>query len=165
MTVRRDHRMSDQTFSSRPDRMVPGVPLGIDEGLIRALVDDFYARVRSDPAIGPIFKARVENWEPHLETMRDFWSSVVLMSGRYKGKPIEAHMPLGLRPTHFFRWLHLFEKAANDTCPPHAAQLFIDRAHKIARSLHRGLGIAEPSIETGADPLPEILKPPDKLHP
>ena len=86
--------MSDQTYSSRPDRMGPGAPLGIDDVMIEALVDDFYARVRVDPAIGPIFKASVADWEPHLETMRDFWSSVVLMSGRYKGKPIEAHMPL-----------------------------------------------------------------------
>lgn len=134
--------MSDHSCSSRPDRMGPGVPLGIDDDMIRTLVDDFYVRVRVDPVIGPIFKSRIKEWEPHLKTMRDFWSSIMLMSGKYKGKPIMAHMPLGLRPTHFARWLHLFEQAAKDVCPPHAAQLVIDRAHRIAHSLHRGIGIA-----------------------
>ena len=147
--------MSDHSCSSRPYRMGPSVPLGIDDDMIEALVDDFYVRVRADPAIGPIFKSRITEWEPHLETMRDFWSSIVLMSGKYKGKPIMDHMPLGLRPTHFARWLHLFEQSAKDVCPPHAAQLFIDRAHRIADSLQRGLSITEPSANAVADPLPE----------
>jgi len=149
--------MSDHSCSSRPDRMGPGVPLGIDDDMIRALVDDFYVRVRADSAIGPIFKSSNTEWEPHLETMRDFWSSIMLMSGKYKGKPIMAHMPLGLRPTHFARWLHLFEQSAKDVCPPHAAQLFIDRAHRIAYSLCRGLGFSEPSAGAVADPLPQRI--------
>jgi hemoglobin len=148
--------MSDKTSSSRCYRVVPGAPLGINEDTIKRLVDDFYARVCIDPAIGPIFSARITDWEPHLETMRDFWSSVVLMSGKYKGKPIAVHIALGLRPTHFARWLHLFEQSAVEVCTPHAAELFIDRAHKIALSLRRGLNIGV--IESGdlTDPQPEM---------
>jgi len=89
--------------------------------------------------------------------MRDFWSSIVLMSSTYKGKPIMAHMPLGLRPTHFARRLHLFEQLAKDVSLPHAAQHFIDRAHGIAHSLRRGLGIAESSADAVADPSPERM--------
>lgn len=68
-----------------------------------------------------------------------------------------AHMPLGLRPTHFARRLHLFEQLAKDVSLPHAAQHFIDRAHGIAHSLRRGLGIAESSADAVADPSPERM--------
>jgi len=148
--------MSDQTSPSRYYRVSPGAPLGINEDTIKRLVDDFYARVCIDPAIGPIFSARITDWESHLETMHNFWSSVVLMSGKYKGKPIAIHITLGLWPTHFARWLHLFEQSAVEVCTPHAAELFIDRAHKIALSLRRGLNIGV--IESGdlTDPQPEM---------
>ncbi len=107
----------------------------IDEAMIRELVDDFYTKIRIDPALGPIFNAHVANWGPHLATMRDFWSGVALMTGRYKGKPMQKHAPLPLRTTHFVRWLHLFRESANSVCPPAAAAFFIDRAERVAESL------------------------------
>jgi hypothetical protein len=58
---------------------------GITEAMIERLVRGFYAKVRSDPALAPIFDARIQNWEPHLQQMCAFWSSVTLMSGRYHG--------------------------------------------------------------------------------
>ena len=56
---------------------------GITEPLIERLVREFYAKVRADAVLAPIFEARIEDWEPHLERMCAFWSSVALMSGRY----------------------------------------------------------------------------------
>ena len=67
---------------------------GITEAMIERLVRGFYAKVRSDPALAPIFDARIQNWEPHLQQMCAFWSSVTLMSGRYHGTPMVKHMPL-----------------------------------------------------------------------
>ena len=61
-----------------------------DESIHR-LVDEFYARVRDDAALGPVFANAIKDWEPHLATMRDFWSSVMLTSGRYKGNPVIKH--------------------------------------------------------------------------
>lgn len=55
-----------------------------DEGLSR-LVDAFYARVRSDEELGPIFNDAISDWPEHLEKLAAFWSSVMLTSGRYKG--------------------------------------------------------------------------------
>ena len=116
---------------------------GIDEPLIRRLVHGFYDAVRCDPLLGPVFAARVYDWEEHLEAMCDFWSGVALATGRYKGRPMQKHLPLGLSPVHFERWLALFAAAAERLCPPPAAAFFIARARRIAESLQ--LGIAHSS--------------------
>lgn len=111
---------------------------GIDEALISALVSRFYADVRADALLGPIFAEHVHDWDGHLALLADFWSGVALMTGRFKGKPIQVHEPLGLQPKHFERWLQLFRKAAEMTCPPAAAAFFSDRAERIAESLRAG---------------------------
>jgi hemoglobin len=44
----------------------------IDEAMIEHLVRDFCGRVRNDAVLGPIFAARIEDWEPHLQKMFAF---------------------------------------------------------------------------------------------
>jgi len=113
----------------------------ISEDMVRQLVHAFYVKVRDDATLGPIF-ARVigEDWGPHLAKMCDFWSSVMLMSGRYKGNPMIAHMRLKMvRPEHFAHWLQLFRATALEECPPPIAVQFIARADNIARSLQLGM--------------------------
>lgn len=113
----------------------------IDEQTIRSLVHAFYGRVRADGEIGPIFERVIgRDWDIHLAKMCDFWSSVMLLTGRYKGQPMVAHTRLKMiRPEHFARWLELFRQTANDLCPPEIATLFIARAENIARSLQLGM--------------------------
>src|SRR4051794_38276224 len=110
---------------------------GIDEAMIDRLVRTFYARARLDPLIGPIFESKVQDWESHFGRMCAFWSSVVLMSGRYHGRPMAAHLPLPVDTPHFDRWLEIFAATARDVCLPQAADHFIERAHRIADSLAR----------------------------
>jgi len=112
---------------------------GIDEAMIERLVRGFYVRIREDELLGPIFAARIQDWEPHLQRMFAFWSSVALMSGRYHGTPMVKHMPLPVDAGHFDRWLELFEAAANEICPPVAAAHFVERARRIAASLELGV--------------------------
>ena len=107
----------------------------ISEARISALVDDFYTKVRQDPEIGPIFNAVVDDWPHHLAVMKDFWSSVLLSSGRYKGNPMMRHLPLRLDPQHFERWLVLFAETAHEIFPPESAVLIIDTAHRIGQNL------------------------------
>jgi hemoglobin len=106
---------------------------GVTEAMIAELVDTFYGRVRQDPLLAPVF-ARVENWDEHLTKLRAFWSSVVLMSGRYHGQPMQAHFPLAIESQHFDRWLSLFEQTTSDVCPPAAAAVFMEKARRIADS-------------------------------
>lgn len=114
---------------------------GIDEAMIERLVHAFYDKVRQDDFLAPIFAARIKDWEPHLDQMCAFWSSVALMSGRYHGRPMEKHAPLPVDARHFDRWLSLFEETARELCPPAAANHFVERAKPIADSLE--LGVAQ----------------------
>ena len=121
----------------------------ITEDMIRRLVHGFYARVRRDEALGPIFDRVIgENWDPHLEKMCAFWSSVMLTSGRYKGNPMLAHLRLKtVTEAHFARWLALFRATAAELFEPGFANAFIARAETIARSLQLGM-FFKPGIET-----------------
>ncbi|TAK98531.1 MAG: group III truncated hemoglobin [Rhodospirillaceae bacterium] len=114
---------------------------GIDEVMIESLVRQFYGRIKDDPLLGPIFAAKITDWEPHLQRMCAFWSSVALMTGRYHGQPMRMHLPLPVEAEHFDRWLALFEQTAREICPPAAADHFVARARQIAESLE--LGVAD----------------------
>lgn len=121
---------------------------GIDERMIAALMTAFYAQVRRDPLIGPIFEEKIEDWDAHLEKLCAFWSSVMLMTGRYHGRPMQVHMSLPIGNEHFDRWLALFETTAKTICPPPAAAHFIERAHRIADSLELGIAAQRGEIKT-----------------
>jgi len=110
--------------------------------MIHALVHGFYAKIRTDPALGPIFNGAIaaDQWPTHLAKMCDFWSSVMLMTGRFKGTPMQAHIQVGgLGATEFARWLRLFGQTARELCPAPAAEAFIARAEVIAQSLQIGI--------------------------
>lgn len=120
----------------------PGAAVSITEPMIRELVEAFYAKVREDGELGPIFNAVIEDWDAHYDKLCAFWSSVVLMSGRYKGRPMPAHAALpAIANEHFVRWLALFGETASVVCPPDAAHLFVDRAKRIAESLKIGIAL------------------------
>ena len=112
---------------------------GIDEAMIHHLVHRFYERVRSDAMLAPVFEQRILDWEPHLDRMCAFWSSVALMTGRYHGRPMHKHAPLPVGGVHFDRWLDLFCESARDECPAAAAAHFIEKARMIAESLELGI--------------------------
>lgn len=126
-----------------PRRVGPGAALGVDEAMIRRLVRAFYAKVQEDAELGPIFERAIADWDEHLAKLCDFWSSVMLMSGRFKGQPMAVHARLAdIQPAHFARWLALFHATARETCPPKAAALFCAKADQIGESLQLGLSVA-----------------------
>jgi hemoglobin len=110
---------------------------GVTNALIAGIVGTFYGRVWQD-TLAPVF-AKVENWYEHLIKLRAFWSSVVLMTGRYHGQPMQAHFPLSIEPQHFDRWLALFEQTTADVYPPAAAGLFMEKARRIADSFEMAM--------------------------
>jgi hemoglobin len=126
----------------RAQPKAPGIDAGVTEAMIRDLVHAFYARVRCDPVLGPIFNARIAAWPAHLDRLCAFWSSVMLMTGRYKGTPMKVHADLpGISAEHFGRWLALFRATAEDLCPAAAARLFVDRSERIAQSLQLAIAL------------------------
>ncbi len=131
----------DRDIAATRARLAPGGPAGVTEAMIHDMVHAFYGKIRVDPALGPIFNREIgDRWDPHLAKMCDFWSSVLLMTGRFKGAPMAVHVRIPeLRPTHFARWLRLFRQTAAEVCPPAAEALFVAKAEMIAQSLQFGI--------------------------
>ena len=63
--------------------------LGIDDAFISELVETFYARVRADERLGPIFNGEIDDWPDHLAKLKDFWASVAMNA---PGKPVVANV-------------------------------------------------------------------------
>ncbi len=78
---------------------------------IQLFVDEFYARVKADDVIGPVFlKVIPGDWQPHLNKMYAFWNAALFGAAGYKGNPFSKHAPLGIEQEHFERWLKLFHE-------------------------------------------------------
>lgn len=128
------------------------------------LVDRFYARIRGDAKLGPVFEqiAHVD-WEAHLPKMYDFWDTVLFRSGTFRGNPITAHAKLvpltdmGL-PT-FEHWLTLFRETV--------AQLFEgEKAGHIVRCAEDMANVLYSKIHNLPDPRfdPANLTPEQKAR-
>jgi hemoglobin len=117
---------------------------GITEDSLHELVDTFYARVRQDELIGPLFNEAVHDWPEHLERLQAFWSSVMLTSGRYKGRPLPAHLQHADRINghSFERWLAIWDETTNEMFAPTAAAALQEKAARIAESLQLGIRFA-----------------------
>jgi truncated hemoglobin YjbI/tellurite resistance-related uncharacterized protein len=122
----------------------------ISEQQLTALVDRFYARVRLDPLIGPVFNGAVGDWPSHLEKLGRFWSSVMLTTGRYKGNPVAEHLKHvdTITPEMFERWLALWRETTADMLSPSVASQLQARADRIAESLQLAI-----RFRPGAAPL------------
>lgn len=111
------------------------------EDHLAVLVDRFYAKVRDDEQLGPVFNQAIADWSEHLEKLTAFWSSVMLTSGRYKGNPMMAHLKhvAVIRPAMFARWLELWRETSRETLDEHGAAGVIAKAERIAESLQLGM--------------------------
>lgn len=113
----------------------------IDDPALERLVGEFYARVRGDDALGPIFNDAVDNWPEHLGRLTAFWSSIMTGSGRYKGQPVPAHMRHRARisPELFDRWLELWRETTDELMAAPVAADLQAKAGRIAESLQLAL--------------------------
>lgn len=121
----------------------------IEEAQIRAVLQQFYALVRDDPLLGPPFSV-VTDWDEHLGRLADFWSSLMLTSGRYKGNPVALHLvhAPSIRPEMFVRWLELWTEATSSLLPPRLAAEMQTKAQKVAARL--SLALHGPSSQASA---------------
>lgn len=101
----------------------------LNEPNIAVLVDTFYAHVREDDLIGPVFNRVVADWPEHLAKLTDFWSSVILSAGTYKGNPMMAHLPIPeMDQEHLVRWLTLWQQTTAEIFEPEIADIFLGKA-------------------------------------
>ena len=80
--------------------------IGGSEGLSR-LLRHFYADVRQDPLIGPIFNAQIKDWKHHLGVVASFWETIIGGPSTYARPMPMKHLTLRLREKDFERWLFL----------------------------------------------------------
>lgn len=120
---------------------------------VHQLVHGFYAQVREDAVLGPIFDTHIQDWEPHLAKMVDFWSSALRGTARFRGTPMPKHVALpGLSAELFRRWLDLFHRTTaglgNGAMQARADEL----AERIAESLWYGwqIGRGASTVEVHA---------------
>jgi len=136
-----DHELTLAEHASPTQHAGPGLQADL-EAEIGRLVDLFYDRTRADPLLGPVFERHVADWDAHLGTMRDFWTSAVYRTGRYSGRPFEAHRPLSeLTPEHFARWLELWEGAVRDVVRSPAAAPLLSLARRMALNISARMNI------------------------
>ena len=103
---------------------------------IHRLVHRFYGKVRQDEQLGPIFNARIVDWDEHLAKLCDFWSSLLLGTRRFKGAPVPAHARIPYLSWPLFqRWLSLFHGTSAELNNP-ALQARVDAmSERIATNL------------------------------
>jgi hemoglobin len=120
---------------------------------IAGLVHAFYAAVRDDAQLGPIFAAHVKDWDRHLPKMVDFWSSALRKTARYRGTPMPAHAVLpGLSLELFRRWVSLFRATTAAQANAALRERADELAQRIAQSLWYGY-----QLHRDADQRPERL--------
>ncbi|BDX00116.1 group III truncated hemoglobin [Maricaulis maris] len=117
--------------------------MGITPEQISDLVETFYGHVREDAMLGPVFADAIAgDWEPHLATMKRFWSALVFHDGGYQGRPMPANVKLKpqISPAHFERWLALFGQTLDEIgATPAAKTALLERANRIAASFQAHL--------------------------
>lgn len=136
--------MVDDNPLTRPGPAHPDIT---DPDIAR-LVANFYGRARQDDLLGPIFNAAVEDWDEHIAQIADFWSSIMLRTGRYSGRPLNPHLRLPINPEHFDRWLQLFEETATEIFGAEIAYEFMIRARRIADNFEMAIGTMRGEIRS-----------------
>lgn len=107
---------------------------------IETVVAAFYAAVRRDPALGPVFARHVGDWPAHEAKIARFWARAILGQPGYDGNPMQAHLAAGnVAAEHFPIWLSLFDETLRRNLPPDAAGAWSALAHRIGRGLRMGI--------------------------
>ena len=134
----------------RAQKMANALACRIDDAFISQLVERFYSAVRGDDLLGPIFAKHVQNWPLHLARMKEFWTSVMIESGRFSGSPMQKHIAVGgLDETHFARWQRLWNQVLTEIAPnSDVAARFRAAAKRIGESLLTGIEINRGGLAT-----------------
>lgn len=144
--------MSDEAARVRVSKSAEAQACGIDDAFISTLVESFYDAVRQDDRLGPIFAKHVQDWPLHLARMKDFWSSVMIQSGRFSGNPMQKHIAIGgLEGAHFTRWQALWEQTVTQLAPNRIVRdRFSQAAQRIGESLLTGIEIERGGLKAAA---------------
>ena len=134
--------------------MPPRFPITATE--IDTVVTEFYARVRADETLGPVFFQSLPPlrpaWMEHEEKIAAFWRNAILFERSYIGNPQRVHAQReAVEPEHFAVWLTLFDEVLNEKLTPELAEAWSALAHRIGRGLK--MGVEQSRRPEGAVPI------------
>ena len=112
----------------------------LNRDAIALLVDRFYAGVRADALLGPVFEPLLHGrWDAHLARMVDFWCTACKLQRDFRGNVYDKHMALPeIRLAHLLRWLRLWKRHTEALFAPQDAARLWRVALGVARVLHLG---------------------------
>lgn len=112
----------------------------LDRDTLARLIDRFYASVRADALLGPVFEPVLQGrWDAHLARMVDFWCTACKIERSFRGDVYKKHMALPrMAPAHLARWLQLWRRHTEALCAPAQAAHLQDVAVGVARVMHLG---------------------------
>lgn len=133
--------MASDRIDGETGEPMPGPGLCSEEEIVQ-LVHAFYARVRADNILGPVFDRHVHDWPAHLSQLVDFWSAMLRGTRRFSGAPVQRHMALGtLDRAMFERWLALFARTTAESGNDAMQQVANGMAERVAVALQARCGV------------------------
>ncbi len=111
-----------------------------ERAAIAQLVDRFYAAIRADALLAPVFEPVLKGrWPAHLARMVDFWCTACKIERSFRGDVYQKHMALpDMAPAHLARWLRLWRQHTEALFAPRQAAHLQDVAVGVARVMHLG---------------------------
>ncbi|PPK87675.1 hemoglobin [Neolewinella xylanilytica] len=127
---------------------------------VRDLVHAFYAKIRSDETLGPIFNGQIpaEKWPDHLDKLTDFWETNLFGIARFKGNPtakhqrVDANYAYSIDQTHFGRWLQLWFETIDESYEGALATKAKQAARKMATGQFLAMWSNRPANKQHAGP-------------
>ena len=99
------------------------------------LVRNFYLTLQAHEILGPIFAQHVEDWPAHYETLTEFWALQTNGPSSYRGRFLQAHVPIRPRPVHLESWLAQWQRSCRlHFAEPEATEM-IALAENLARRM------------------------------
>lgn len=113
---------------------------------LAVLVSAFYAKIREDELLGPIFNRHLkgEQWDEHLGKLTDFWETTLFGIAKFKGSPTKKHAMVdktanySITPTHFGKWVQLWFETIDELYEG----VLADKARQSARKMSTGQYLA-----------------------
>jgi hemoglobin len=107
---------------------------------LACLVNAFYAKIRKDEMLGPIFNKHIaeDEWPAHLSKLTDFWEMKLLGGSQFKGSPSQKHIDVDkasehtIKQEHFAHWLQLWLETIDESYTGPIAERAKAQARKMA---------------------------------
>ncbi len=105
---------------------------------VALLVNTFYAKIRTNDELGPIFNKAIHDWDSHLIHLTNFWESQLFRKNVFSGNPLKKHVEVDennnnqLSNDLFGLWLQFWLGTIDELFEGDLANLAKDRARNIA---------------------------------